>query len=237
MELNKALQKVIDLGGSDLHLTVGAPPVIRVDGELVFQKELGNLNNETVKEVIYGLLTEKQVKILEEEKEFDFSFAYSDLARFRVNAFHQRGYLASVMRLIPLSVPTVEELNLPRTLYQFCELPQGLVLVTGPAGQGKSTTIAALINHINEVDSSHIITIEDPIEYLYPHKKSIVDQREMNLDTRSWPIALRSALREDPDVVLVGEMRDPETIATTITIAETGHLVFASLHTNSAAQS
>ena len=237
MELNKVLQKVIDLGGSDLHLTVGAPPVIRVDGELVFQKELGNLNNETVKEVIYGLLTEKQVKILEEEKEFDFSFAYSDLARFRVNAFHQRGYLASVMRLIPLSVPTVEELNLPRTLYQFCELPQGLVLVTGPAGQGKSTTIAALINHINEVDSSHIITIEDPIEYLYPHKKSIVDQREMNLDTRSWPIALRSALREDPDVVLVGEMRDPETIATTITIAETGHLVFASLHTNSAAQS
>ena len=237
MELNKVLQKVIDLGGSDLHLTVGAPPVIRVDGELVFQKELGNLNNETVKEVIYGLLTEKQVKILEEEKEFDFSFAYSDLARFRVNAFHQRGYLASVMRLIPLSVPTVEELNLPRTLYQFCELPQGLVLVPGPAGQGKSTTIAALINHINEVDSSHIITIEDPIEYLYPHKKSIVDQREMNLDTRSWPIALRSALREDPDVVLVGEMRDPETIATTITIAETGHLVFASLHTNSAAQS
>ena len=237
MELNKVLQKVIDLSGSDLHLTVGAPPVLRVDGELVFQKDLGALTNETIKEVVYNLLTEKQIKLLEEEKEFDFSFAYSDLARFRVNAFHQRGYLAAVMRLIPLSIPSVSELNLPRTLYQFCDLPQGLVLVTGPAGQGKSTTIAALISHINEISSSHIITIEDPIEYIYPHKKSLVDQREMNLDTHSWPIALRSALREDPDVVLVGEMRDPETIATTITIAETGHLVFASLHTNSAAQS
>ncbi len=236
MELNELLQKVIDLGGSDLHLTLGAPPVIRIDGDLVFQKDFGLLSTEAIREIVDNLLNENQKKILEEDKEFDFSFAFSDVARFRVNAYHQRGYLAAVMRLIPLTVPSVAELNLPRSLYQFCDLPQGFVLVTGPAGQGKSTTVAALLNHINETRAAHIITIEDPIEYIYPHKKSIVDQREMNLDTRSWSVALRSALREDPDIVLVGEMRDAETIAAAVTIAETGHLVFASLHTNSAAQ-
>lgn len=236
MEFNKLLQKVIDDDGSDLHLTVGAKPVIRIDGRLVFQKDFNVLTNEEIKSVVDDLLTEHQRSILEAEKEFDFSFAFSDLARFRVNAFHQRGYLAAVLRLIPLSVPTLDELNLPRSLYQFANLPQGFVLVTGPAGQGKSTTIAALLNYINETREVHIITIEDPIEYIYPHKKSIVDQREMNLDTRSWAVALRSCLREDPDIVLIGEMRDPETIAAAVTIAETGHLVFASLHTNSAAQ-
>lgn len=230
------LQKVIDLEGSDLHLSVGAPPVIRINGSLNFQKDLEPLTQTSLKKLLDELLNEEQNKKLGEEKEIDFSFAFSDLARFRVNVFHQRGYLACVMRLIPLSVPSVDELNLPRSLYQFCDLPQGFVLVTGPAGQGKSTTIASLLNYINETRSVHIVTIEDPIEYTYPNKKSIVDQREMNLDTKSWAVALRSVLREDPDVVLVGEMRDAETVAAAITIAETGHLVFASLHTNSSPQ-
>lgn len=237
MELNEFLQKVIDLEGSDLHLTVGALPAIRVDGQLRFLNDHKKLTVEDIQKMIFDLLAPEQRRILESQKEFDFSFAFSDLARYRVNAFYQRGYLSAVMRLIPLSIPTLEELFLPRSLYQFCDLPQGFVLVTGPAGQGKSTTIAALINYINSSRSAHIITIEDPIEYIYPHKKSIVDQRELNLDTLSWEVALRSALREDPDVVLVGEMRDPQTIAAAVTIAETGHLVLASLHTNSASQS
>lgn len=237
MELNDLLQKVIDLEGSDLHLTVGAYPAVRVDGSLRYLDDQPKLILADIEKMVEELLDPTQKKILNSEREFDFSFAFSDLARFRVNAFHQRGYLAAVLRLIPLSIPTLEELNLPRSLYQFCDLPQGFILVTGPAGQGKSTTIAALLNYINETRSAHIITIEDPIEYIYPHKKSIVDQRELYLDTRSWEVALRSALREDPDVVLVGEMRDPVTVAAAVTIAETGHLVFASLHTNSASQS
>ena len=236
MEISALLQKVIDLEGSDLHLSVGAPPVIRINGALNFQKELEPLTQTSLKKLLDEILTEAQKKNLDEEKEIDFSFAFSDLARFRVNVFHQRGYLACVMRLIPLSVPSVDELNLPRSLYQFCDLPQGFVLVTGPAGQGKSTTVASLLNYINETRKVHIVTIEDPIEYTYPNKSAIIDQREMTLDTKSWAVALRSVLREDPDVVLVGEMRDPETVAAAITIAETGHLVFASLHTNSSSQ-
>lgn len=236
MELNTLLQKVIDLDGSDLHLSVGACPVIRVNGSLSFQKDLDTLTQTSVSKILDELLTDSQKKILQSEKEIDFSFSFSDVARFRVNVFHQRGYLSMALRLIPISVPTVEELNLPRSLYQFCDLPQGFILLTGPAGQGKSTTIAALLNYINETRSVHIVTIEDPIEYTYPNKKAIVDQREMNLDTKSWAVALRSVLREDPDVVLVGEMRDPETVAAAITTAETGHLVFASLHTNSCSQ-
>lgn len=236
MEISSLLQKVIDLDGSDLHLSVGAPPVIRVNGDLNFQKDLEVLTQNLLEKMLDSLLTGDQKKILDREKEIDFSFAFSDVARFRVNVFHQRGYISAVMRLIPLSVPTIDELNLPRSLYQFCDLPQGFILVTGPAGQGKSTTIAALLNHINETRSVHIVTIEDPIEYTYPNKKSIIDQREMNLDTKSWAVALRSVLREDPDVVLVGEMRDAETVAAAITVAETGHLVFASLHTNSSSQ-
>lgn len=236
MEISNLLQKVIDLEGSDLHLSVGAPPVIRVNGSLNFQKDFEPVTAESLQKIVDELINLGQKKMLETEKEIDFSFAFSDMARFRVNVFHQRGYLGCVMRLIPLSVPSIDELNLPRSLYQFCDLPQGLILVTGPAGQGKSTTIASLLNYINETRSVHIVTIEDPIEYIYPNKKSIVDQREMNLDTKSWAVALRSVLREDPDVVLVGEMRDPETVAAAITIAETGHLVFASLHTNSSSQ-
>jgi twitching motility protein PilT len=236
MEISSLLQRVVDIEGSDLHLSVGTSPVIRINGLLNFQKDLEPLTQTSLEKLLSEILNKDQSESLKEDKEIDFSFAFSDLARFRVNVFHQRGYLACVMRLIPLSVPDVDELNLPRSLYQFCDLPQGFVLVTGPAGQGKSTTIASLIKYINETRSVHVVTIEDPIEYTHPNKKSIIDQREMNLDTKSWAVALRSVLREDPDVVLVGEMRDAETVAAAITIAETGHLVFASLHTNSSSQ-
>ena len=170
-------------------------------------------------------------------KELDFSFSLGEVARFRVNAYFQKGYLSAALRLIPSYIKTIEELNLPRICHNFAKLRQGFILVTGPTGHGKSTAIASIINEIHQTRSVHIVTIEDPIEYVYPKGKSLISQREMHLDTHSWEVALRSALREDPDVVLVGEMRDYETIASAITTAETGHLVFATLHTNSAAQS
>ena len=231
------LQKTIQLQASDLHLTVGAAPTFRVRGDLQPLAGADQLSPDDVEKLIFDLVSEEQKDLLLTQKEIDFSFAYGEEARFRVNAFHQRGYLAASLRRIPLPVPTIEELNLPKILVDFCNLPQGFILVTGPTGHGKSTTIASMIQLINETRPVHVITIEDPIEYIYPHKKSIVDQREMHLDTYSWEVALRSALREDPDVVMIGEMRDYETIASAITIAETGHLVFATLHTNSAAQS
>jgi len=231
------LQKTIQLQASDLHLTVGAAPTFRVRGDLQPLAGADQLSPDDVEKLIFDLVSEEQKDLLLTQKEIDFSFAYGEEARFRVNAFHQRGYLAASLRRIPLTVPTIEELNLPKILVDFCNLPQGFILVTGPTGHGKSTTIASMIQRINETRPVHVITIEDPIEYIYPHKKSIVDQREMHLDTYSWEVALRSALREDPDVVMIGEMRDYETIASAITIAETGHLVFATLHTNSAAQS
>ncbi|MEK7611716.1 MAG: type IV pilus twitching motility protein PilT [Patescibacteria group bacterium] len=236
MEISEILQKVIDNGASDLHLTVGSPPILRVNGHLTPLPGSDVLSPEQVEALIHSLLTEEQKGLLTNQLELDFSFSLRGQARFRVNAYHQRGYLSAALRLIPLRVPTLEELNLPRILYDFCNLRQGFVLVTGPTGQGKSTTIAAMLDYINENRRVHIITIEDPIEYIYPHKQSLIEQREMHLDTGSWGIALRSVLREDPDVVLVGEMRDLETISAAITIAETGHLVFATLHTNSAAQ-
>ncbi len=230
------LQKAVELGASDLHLTVGAPPALRIGGDLrpITGEEL--LGPEEVEALIFDLVSEEQKDLLLTQKEIDFSFAYGDSARFRVNAFHQRGYLAASLRKIPLKVPTVEELNLPKVLNDFCNLPQGFVLVTGPTGHGKSTTIASMLQRVNETRPVHIVTIEDPIEYIYPHRTALVDQREMHLDTYSWEVALRSVLREDPDVVMIGEMRDFETIASAITVAETGHLVFATLHTNSAAQ-
>lgn len=236
MSIRDLLQAVIDKEGSDLHLSVGAPPIIRVDGELAPAGDFDVLSPTDLEELVNALLSTEQKEMLTMNKELDFSFAYGELARFRVNAFHQRGYIAASLRLIPFAIPTLDDLNLPKTLYDFCYLPQGFVLITGPTGQGKSTTIASLLNYINESRNVHIVTIEDPIEYIYPHKKSLVDQREMHLDTHSWDIALRSVLREDPDVVLIGEMRDYETISAAVTIAETGHLVFASLHTNSASQ-
>jgi len=235
--IRSLLAKTVQLQASDLHLTVGAPPTFRVRGDLQPMAGADQLSPDDVEKLIFELVSEEQKDLLLTQKEIDFSFAYGEESRFRVNAFHQRGYLAASLRRIPLTVPTMTELHLPKVLEEFCKLPQGFILVTGPTGHGKSTTIASMIQLINETRPVHVITIEDPIEYIYPHKKGIIDQREMHLDTYSWEVALRSALREDPDVVMIGEMRDYETIASAITVAETGHLVFATLHTNSAAQS
>jgi len=231
------LEEVIKKKASDLHLQVGLPPMIRVDGSLMPISGTDVLSDEMVESLVFAILDEDQKQILLKDKEFDFSFAFGDLGRFRVNAFHERGNLAAALRLITNDVLSVEQLGLPPIVGRFAEYPRGLILVTGPTGSGKSTTLASMINKINNERSEHIITIEDPIEYTHRSKKSVIVQREVHYDTYSFSAALRSALREDPDVVLIGEMRDLETIASAITIAETGHLVFATLHTNSAAQS
>jgi twitching motility protein PilT len=231
------LEEVVKRKASDLHLQVSLPPMLRVDGSLVPLTGQGKLSEETVENLVFSLLDEDQKQILLRDKEFDFSFAFGDLGRFRVNAFHERGNLAAAMRLIPNQIRTIEQLGLPPVLNKFTSYPRGLVLVTGPTGSGKSTTLAALVNKINDERAAHIITIEDPIEYTHQSRKSVIVQREVHYDTYSFSTALRSSLREDPDVVLIGEMRDLETIAAAITIAETGHLVFATLHTNSASQS
>jgi twitching motility protein PilT len=231
------LEEVVKKKASDLHLQVGLPPILRVDGVLVPVPGADVLNDEAVETLIFAILDEDQKQILLKDKEFDFSFAFGDLGRFRVNAFHERGNLAAALRLIPNEILTIEQLGLPPIVNKFAEYPRGLVLVTGPTGSGKSTTLAAMIHKINVERAEHIITIEDPIEYTHRSKKSVIVQREVHYDTYSFSAALRSALREDPDVVLIGEMRDLETIASAITIAETGHLVLATLHTNSASQS
>ena len=231
------LEEVIKKKASDLHIQVGLPPMLRVDGSLVSVNGAEVLNEEGVEALVFAILDEDQKQILLKDKEFDFSFAFGDLGRFRVNAFHERGNLAAALRLIPNDILTIEQLGLPPVVNKFSDYPRGLVLVTGPTGSGKSTTLAAMIRKINSEKAVHIVTIEDPIEYTHKSIKSVVVQREVHYDTYSFSAALRSALREDPDVVLVGEMRDLETIASAITIAETGHLVFATLHTNSAAQS
>lgn len=231
------LEEVIKKKGSDLHLQVGLPPMLRVDGALVPVTGGEVMTDEVVETLIFAILDEDQKQILLKDKEFDFSFAFGDLGRFRVNAFHERGNMAAALRLIPNEILSVEQLGLPGIVTKFADYPRGLVLVTGPTGSGKSTSLASLIHKINMEQSRHIITIEDPIEYTHTSKKSVIVQREVHYDTYSFSAALRSALRQDPDVVLIGEMRDLETIASAITIAETGHLVFATLHTNSAAQS
>jgi twitching motility protein PilT len=231
------LEEVIKKKASDLHLQVGLPPMIRIDGALAPINGAEVLNDEAVEALVFAILDEDQKQILLKDKEFDFSFAFGDLGRFRVNAFHERGNLAAALRLITNEILTIEQLGLPPIVNKFADYPRGLVLVTGPTGSGKSTTLAAMIHKINSERGEHIITIEDPIEYTHRSKRSVIVQREVHYDTYSFSAALRSALREDPDVVLIGEMRDLETIASAITIAETGHLVFATLHTNSAAQS
>src|SRR6185436_6113523 len=231
------LEEVVKKKASDLHLQVGLPPIIRVDGALMPVTGADVLSDEAVETLIFAILDEDQKQILLKDKEFDFSFAFGDLGRFRVNAFHERGNLAAALRLITNEILTIEQLGLPPIVNKFADYPRGLVLVTGPTGSGKSTTLAAMIHKINNERAEHIITIEDPIEYTHRSKKSVIVQREVHYDTYSFSAALRSALREDPDVVLIGEMRDLETIASAITIAETGHLVFATLHTNSASQS
>jgi twitching motility protein PilT len=231
------LEEVVKKKASDLHLQVGLPPILRIDGALTPVSGAEILTDEAVETLVFAILDEDQKQILLKDKEFDFSFAFGDLGRFRVNAYHERGNLAAALRLIPNEILTIEQLGLPPIIDKFANYPRGLVLVTGPTGSGKSTTLAAMIHKINTERAEHIITIEDPIEYTHRSKKSVIVQREVHYDTYSFSAALRSALREDPDVVLIGEMRDLETIASAITIAETGHLVFATLHTNSAAQS
>ena len=231
------LEEVIKKKASDLHLQVALPPMLRVDGALRPVSGAEVLNEEAVEALVFALLDDDQKQILLKDKEFDFSFAFGDLGRFRVNAYHERGNLAAALRLIPSELLSIEQLGLPPVVNKFAEYPRGLVLVTGPTGSGKSTTLAAMIHKINEERATHIITIEDPIEFTHKSLKSVIVQREVHYDTFSFSAALRSSLRQDPDVVLIGEMRDLETIAAAITIAETGHLVFATLHTNSAAQS
>lgn len=241
MTLNELLDLTIKNNASDLHLLPGVQPAIRVDGALRFLVNYSPITKEQMEEMAFSVLKPEQKNWLISNKEIDFSFGfgggnYGDLGRFRANLYYQRGVLSGAFRYLEPKIRTLEELKLPKVLHNFTELKQGFVLVTGPTGHGKSTTLAAMINEINQNKALNILTIEDPIEYIYPTGKSLISQREMDLDTHSWSMALRSALREDPDVVLVGEMRDPETIAAAITIAETGHLVFSTLHTNSASQ-
>lgn len=231
------LEECIRRKASDIHLQYGLPPILRIDGALVPISDMPVLNEDMLKDIIFATLDNEQQKIFLKDKEFDYSFAFGDIARFRVNAFHERGKMAAAFRLIPNQIKSINDLGMPIIVESFANYPRGLVLVTGPTGSGKSTTLAALIDKINREKSKHIITIEDPIEFTHKSERSVIVQREVHYDTFSFAAALRSALREDPDVVLIGEMRDLETIQAAITIAETGHLVFATLHTNSAAQS
>lgn len=234
--LKELLEVALEKKASDFHISVGKPPVIRVSRKLIaLEKESIFTENDT-RELAFALMSLEQREKFFKDKQIDFSYNFDEEARFRVNVFMQKGYVSVVFRLIPSKIRTINELNLPETLLKFCNLSQGFVLVTGPASHGKSTTLAAIINQINNTYAKHIITIEDPVEYLFEQNKCIVSQRELYKDTMSFSGALRATLREDPDVIMVGEMRDKETIETAITAAETGHLVFATLHTNSAAQ-
>lgn len=236
-------QKISDLlittarqGASDLHIAVGRKPTLRIDGVLVPLQQEPIVTPEIAEGLIFAFLTPEQKDLLLKEKEIDFSFSHNENARFRANIFYQRGYIAAALRLIPAQIRTIEELNLPPVLHDFAKMSQGFVLVVGPAGHGKSTTLAAVLDEINHTRTEHIITVEDPIEYLFAQDRSIISQREVRTDTQSFNRALKSVLRQDPDVIMIGEMRDPESIATAMTAAETGHLVFATLHTNSASQ-
>jgi twitching motility protein PilT len=236
MKIEQLLKNVIDTKSSDLHLMAGVPPMARLYGELVPVPGSAALTKEMNKELVLSLMNGEQQKKFVKLKELDFSVELPGLARFRVNTYFQKGTMAAALRHIPAKILSVDELGLPEVCHSFTKLKQGFVLVTGPTGSGKSSTLAAIIDEINQTRSEHIITVEDPVEFMFENKKSIISQREMGGDTKSWGRALKSVLRQDPDVVLVGEMRDLETIQAAITTAETGHLVFATLHTNSAAQ-
>lgn len=237
VKIESMLEEVIKQDASDLHLQSDLPPMLRVDGSLKAIADFEKLTAENVETLVMAMLDEEQKEILVRDKEIDLSFSFGNYGRFRVNIFHERGNLAAALRLIPVKIRTLDELGVPKVVQDFTKFPRGLVLVTGPTGSGKSTTLAAMVDKINSERAAHILTIEDPIEYAHNSKKSIVVQREIHYDTTSFGAALRSSLRQDPDVVLLGEMRDLETISSAITIAETGHLVLATLHTNSAAQS
>ena len=234
--LRELLEEMVKMDASDLHLTVGSPPVVRIDGKLQRLKH-DLLTSDQIKKLAYAMVNEKQKLKFEQNSELDFSFGIESLSRFRCNMFMQRGNAAVALRQIPYEIKTFDELALPKVIADFAKLPRGLVLVTGPTGSGKSTTLAAIIDKINKERPVHIITVEDPIEYLHRHQMALVNQREVYSDTSSFAVALKYALREDPDVVLIGEMRDLETIESALSIAETGHLAFGTLHTNSAAES
>ena len=237
MRMEPLLQEMVDRGASDLHITSGQPPMFRVDGALAAADGGGRLDAGCTMRLATSLLTPEQKQRFEADDELDFAFAMDGLARFRGNCFRQRGSVAMSVRHIPLGVASLEELGLPPILNRMAERPRGLVLVTGPTGSGKSTTLAAMVDQINRRRRGHILTIEDPIEFVHPDRRCIVRQREVGVDTRSFSAALRYAMRQDPDVILIGEMRDPETMAAALGIAETGHLVLSTLHTNSAAES
>jgi twitching motility protein PilT len=235
MNLPDLLKATLDLGGSDLHLSTGSPPQVRVNGHLQ-RLDLPALGPDVTKSLAYSVLTDAQKKTFEETWELDLAFGLRGVGRFRCNVFNQKGAVGAVFRLIPEKIKTLEELGLPPVLAHLADRPRGLVLVTGPTGSGKSTTLAAMIDRVNESRPAHILTIEDPIEYLHMHKRALINQRELHSDTQAFSKALRAALREDPDVVLIGEMRDLETMEAAMKLAETGHLTLATLHTNSASQ-
>ena len=233
--MHQLLKTLVDQNGTDLHLTTNSPPQIRIDGKMI-PLQVPPMTPPETKSIIYSVLTDSQKHRFEEDLELDFSFGVKGLARFRANVFFQRGAVAGAFRTIPWEIRTFKELGLPEVVSKLCDKPRGLILVTGPTGSGKSTTLAAMLDKVNSERHEHIVTIEDPIEYLHAHKNCLVNQRELHADTRSFPRALRAVLRQDPDIVLIGEMRDLETIESALRIAETGHLTFATLHTNSAAQ-
>ncbi|WKZ31584.1 MAG: type IV pilus twitching motility protein PilT [Candidatus Dojkabacteria bacterium] len=233
--MEQLLDLVFERDASDLHITVDYPVMLRIDGSLV-EVNPAIVTEQQAQDLILSILPEQKKELLEVNREVDLAHSHKTNARFRINAYYQQQSLAAAFRLIPNEIRSIDDLKLPQIYHQIAKLRQGLVLVTGPTGSGKSTTLAAILNEINNTRPDHIITIEDPIEYVFPKAKAMVDQRELHDDTHSWEIALKSALRQDPDVMLVGEMRDFETISSAITLAETGHLVFATLHTNSAAQ-
>ncbi len=236
LNLRTLLEEMVTVGASDLHIVAGECPKLRIDGEITSAHSGGILGPKDTLQLAYSVLTENQKKRFEMEDELDFSFGIASLARFRGNCFRQRGCVSMVIRQIPFSIKTFQDLGLPPSIAKMAEKPRGLVLVTGPTGSGKSTTLAALIDKINRERKGHIITVEDPIEFIHKHQGCLINQREVGTDTKSFAAALKYALREDPDVILIGEMRDLETIQAALTIAETGHLAFATLHTNSAAE-
>ena len=233
--LYQLLELMNNIKASDLILTAGAPPMLRLSGKLKSIKYQAVLKGEDIKKLLYSVLSEEQIEKFNNDKELDISFGVEDISRFRLNAYYQRGSIGVAIRLIPYDIPTIKDLGLPTIVSNFADKPNGLILVTGPTGSGKSTTLSSIVEYINEKRQCHIITIEDPIEFVHTHKKSIVDQREVGSDTKSFDEALRHVLRETPDVIMIGEMRDLDAIRTTLTLAETGHLLLATLHTHSAA--
>lgn len=235
IHIDDLLRESVERGASDLHLSVGLPPVARVDGRLVHYSYAPLTPNE-IQRLVYDILSADQIQWFEKTRELDFSYGVRDAGRFRVNVYRQRGSVGAALRAIPQQIPSMEQLRLPSITRDLCRKHSGLILVTGPTGSGKSTTIACMIDQINSQEDVHIMTIEDPIEYLHRHKRAMVNQREINMDTDSFDNALRAVLREDPDIILIGEMRDLETISAALTLAETGHLVFGSLHTRNAPQ-